>query len=278
MNKINKNFSSTSYKGTFCISFDMEMLWGRHDLDYTPFISRARRERDVVNRLLKVLDKYKSPATWAVVGELFTPETDEEDSDLWHSPDIIKSIREVDGQEIASHSFSHPEFPKLSREEAVREIEKSVKVAKELGIKLESFVFPRNKVAHMDVLKKFGFLSFRGKDSRAWEMVAPTQPPVYKPFIDSGLVNIPGSLYFVSARGIRRYIPSLLRKLKARAGIDRVIAQGNVFHLWTHPTDFTDNTDSLIRDFDDILRYANEKRKEGQLDIKSMGEIAREFI
>lgn len=303
-------------KGVLCISFDTELLWGRHDLNYTEFIGRVAKERKIIKTLLKLLEKYKVPATWAIVGHLFLsyckpkngikhpeikrtktvrdwfdsdPATNIRQNPEWYGSDIVKIIKGVKKQEIASHSFSHTIFdPKFcTKEWADSEVAECVRLAKKSRIRLTSFVFPRNKVGHLNVLKKHGFSAFRGPGTR-WEpptnlfakamlaaqMLLPFPPPVFTPNPSGGMVNIPSSMYFVSARGARKYIPNGVRFQKAKRGIDAAIQAKRVFHLWTHPTDFTDAPEKLLAEFEAILKYADQERKEGYLEIESMRQIA----
>ncbi|PIS14868.1 hypothetical protein COT64_00385 [Candidatus Shapirobacteria bacterium CG09_land_8_20_14_0_10_39_12] len=262
-------------KGIFCISIDLELLWGRKDLNYKPFIPKVDKVRKVVKQLLVIFSKNNIPVTWAVVGKLFTSPTNPSNRNrLWYGKDIIRAIQNTPNQEIACHSFSHPEFTTLTREMAEKEIANSVKVAKMNGIILKSFIFPRNKVAHGNILKKYGFTSFRGMDKRPWELLFPGTPSVYEPKREYGVLNIPGSMYFVSARGIRKYIPTNLRYLKVILGINKAIKEHKVFHLWLHPVDLANNTKSLLNEIEKIILFANKKRVQEKLDIKTMSEIS----
>ncbi len=248
--------------GTFCISIDHELLWGRKDLDYKSFIPKVKRERIIIKRLILLFKKYNIPATWAVVGKIF-----EKGDPLWHGPDTIKQISSHKIQEIASHTYSHDILTEISKTKIEAEMENPRK--------LKSFVFPRNKVSSIYLLKKHGFIAFRGKDRNEWELLAFNTPPVYKPNKVMGLTNIRGSLYFVSGRGLRKFIPKSFRLIKAKMGIDNAIKQNAVFHLWFHPVDFADDTEKLFSDLENTLKYANSKRGEGLLEIKTMGQIAK---
>ncbi len=248
-------------KGVFCISIDTELLWGRKDLDYSKFTKKTKKEREIIKNILHLFQKYNIPATWAIVGKI------KEGSDpLWSGKDIIKNIQKVKNQEIGSHSYSHEIFTEIDKEKAEDEIKKN---------KAISFVFPRNKIKYLKLLKKHGFKTFRGKDKRTWELFAPSMPPTYKPIFEEGLINIPGSMYLVSARGARRHIPYGLRLLKSKIGINKAIKRKQVFHLWFHPIDFANETNSMMKEFEEILKYANTKRVEGLLEIKNMKDIAK---
>lgn len=274
-------------KGTLCISFDTELLWGRVSTDWRPFIPRAKKTRSNINRLLVILAQHKIPATWAIVGNLFI---ENKKKPLWHASDIVRKIQQTPLQEIGSHSFAHIRFGDVSvtKHRAENDIKQCIEQAKKQKILPKSFVFPYNSVGHVDVLKKYGFISYRGDDQYSTrspvkklqlliDLFLPTGSPVYEPRKRRSLVEIPGSFYFLSARGFRKYIPLGVRFRKAKYGIDRAIEERKVFHLWTHPIDFADESDKLLHDFRNIIQYASSLRDAGMLDIKNMEQISRSY-
>jgi hypothetical protein len=247
-------------KPVFCISIDFELLWGRRDKSNLDFFGkRIGKERIVVNRILSLFKKYDIPATWAVVGKLY-----ENGNPNYCGTDVLKNIAQLKSQEIASHSYTHPVFTEISKEEAIVEFNK---------FKKKTFVFPRNKIKYIPELKKAGFKTYRGKDEYAQELLIPRVPPVYSPFKQDGLTNIPGSMYFVSGRGLKKYIPKNLRYFKCKLGIDNAIRQNKIFHIWFHPIDFVDDSIKIFSDFEKVLMYASSKRSKGLLDILTMKDI-----
>lgn len=249
-------------RGVFCISLDTELLWGRKDLDWNRYLDQALGTREVIKKLLMLFNKYKIPATWAVVGKLY--ENGPEDG--WHGKDIVKMIKKTPLQEIGSHSYSHEIFDRIDYKRAKEETQNFHK--------LKSFVFPKNRVKYLNLLKENGFNNFRGQDQSDYELLLPRVPPVYSPENKAGLVEIPGSMYLVSGRGIRRYIPESLRYWKCRLGIDSAIKNGKIFHLWAHPIDLTTDTEKILRDLEKTLIYARSKKN---LQILTMGQIAKSF-
>src|SRR3990167_6952218 len=118
---INKNIRLK--KGIFCISFDLDLLWGRYDLHFHPYLKYLRKNRSVFSQLIKLFYEEDIPATWATVGKLFLPASkNEKYADLLHAPDMIKTLRKYPNQEIGCHSFSHLEFNKISKTQAEEEI------------------------------------------------------------------------------------------------------------------------------------------------------------
>lgn len=249
-------------KGIFCISLDTELLWGRKDLDWKKFADQADKTRGVIKRLLGLFKKYQIPATWAVVGKLF----ENGPRDGWHGKDIVNMIKKTPLQEIGSHSYSHEIFDQISPEKAGKEAQNPLKV--------QSFVFPRNKIKYLEILKENGFTNFRSPDQSEYELLLPRIPPVVSATNEKGLIDIPGSMYLVSGRGIRKYIPKGLRYWKCKLGIDSAIRHNKIFHIWAHPIDIASDTDKILKDLEQTLIYA--KGKKG-LKIMTMGQIAKSF-
>jgi len=274
-------------KGIFCISIDVELLWGRKE-NQKPYINLVKKERSIIRHLLALFRKYKLPATWAIVGKMFL-----KGDPLWQGPDIVKMIQNTPNQEIACHSFTHPIFSEAicDQKTAEKEIKNCQIVAKNFGIKLKSFVFPKNIPGHFTILKKYGFSNFRGEKPywfakiphfhkllKILDFLLVLPPPVSKPLkTSSGLINIPGSMYYVSCRGLRKFIPIKVRVLKAKKGLIRAAKEKKIFHLWFHPIDFAKNTKKMFAGFEEILKYAVKLRNENKLEIKSMKQIAEEF-
>lgn len=249
-------------KGILCISIDTELMWGRKDLDHSKFVNKVKKEREVIKKLLRLFNKYNIPVTWAIVGKLY-----ETGNSLWSGKDIISWIKDEKIHEIASHSYSHEDFSQISKTEAREELKKN---------KANSFVFPKNHINYLSLLKENNFKAYRGKDKSEFELLIPRIPPTGKVRLKNKLIEIPSSMYFVSARNIRKHIPFGLRFYKSKLGINRAISKKEIFHLWFHPIDFVDNSNSLFMELENILKYANQKRVKGLLTIKTMKQITYE--
>ncbi len=257
--------------GIFCISIDTELLWGRKDLNYSKFIEKTKKEREIIKKILKLFKKYQIGATWAIVGKLY-----EKDNELWSGIDIINMIKKDKNQEIASHSYSHEDFYKINKKKAISELNKNVSY---------SFIYPRNHIKYLNLLKKIGYSAYRGIDETSIsnsiiliaKLFLSITPKTNKPSQINGLINIPGSMYFLSARGMRKFIPLGLKYKRAVKGIDKAIKNNEIFHLWFHPIDFADNQNEQFSEFEKILVYANKKKRSGVLKIEPMIKIAKEF-
>ncbi|HWA52017.1 MAG TPA: polysaccharide deacetylase family protein [Patescibacteria group bacterium] len=251
-------------KGTFCISIDTELLWGRKDLDIQKFTKKVKKEREVIKKLLKLFNKYNISVTWAIVGKLY-----EGNDPLWSGKDIISWIKKEKIHELGSHSYSHEIFNLIPSKKANQEIKKN---------KAKSFVYPRNKIKYLSLLKKHNFIDFRGKDKSEFELILPRIPPTQNPKKNSNLIEIPSSMYFVSARGIRKFIIfKNLRYIKSVLGINKAIKNHEIFHIWFHPIDLVDDSENLLNELEKILKYANKKRNEKKIQILTMEQISRSY-
>lgn len=300
-------------RGAFTFSLDFELLWGTLEtLGPETLRRQCRVEREVViDRLVALFEEFEIPATWCIVGHLFLencerPASFPEDAQ-WHhraafarhenggcvfcGRGLIEKIRACRvPQEIGCHTFTHPLFSEeyCSRTLAADEIEACLRVAEAQGIELRSFVFPRNQVGHLELLRDYGFLCYRGPEpheahglprwrdrlAHLWAVCTAAEPLVYAPeFTAQGIWNIPGSMIYFPMHGRRRHLPLSLRVRRAMKGLRAAVKQQRVFHLWAHPTNFADEVEPMFTGLRAILQHAVMLRERGQLDIKPMGAL-----
>lgn len=317
---------ATLSRGVFTISLDFELIWGTMDLrGPAGFAAQCLVERDIVlDRLLSIFAEFDISATWLVVGHLFLdrcervggrkhpeivrpqhawlrddwfahdPDGAERDAPLFLGRSLVEKIRACPvPQEIGSHSFSHVIFgdPGCSEATARSEIAASVRAARELGVQLRSFSYPRNVVGFPKVLAEHGFACYRGPDP-VWyhepyvpgplrrighlaSVLAVTTPPTVMPRrTEDGLIDLPGSMVYFPAHGVRRFIPMRTRVGRALKGLDAAVRTHRVFHLWMHPTNVADDVDGMLGGFRDIMRHAAALRDAGRLDILPMAAVA----
>lgn len=121
--------------------------------DYMSEVEVGEIEESAVPKLIGLFDELEVPATFAVRGQL----AEVENTIL---RDLSKSSVKHD---IGAHGYSHRRFTDLSKSEAENELKLIASAMGKLGIKPKSFVFPRNCVAHLDLLEKHGYTCYRGK-------------------------------------------------------------------------------------------------------------------
>jgi peptidoglycan/xylan/chitin deacetylase (PgdA/CDA1 family) len=229
-------------------------------------------------------------------GDWFThdPSSDEDRAPIFYGRSLVERLLEARvAQEIGCHSFSHVIFgdPGCSRETAESEVRACVQAAAALGITPRSFAFPRNRVGHLDVLRQYGFTCFRGPEP-TWYMgggrapgrlrraahladvVAARRPPVVVPERTQGLINIPASMMFFPAHGVRRHIPVSRRVRRALKGVERAAREQRIMHLWFHPTNLADETAAMLAGLRSVFAEVARRRERGELDVLSMGELA----
>ena len=217
---------------------------------------------------------------------------DEQSHPNFYGATLVERIRSCRvPQEIGCHSFSHPIFgdPGCSRESAESELAACTRIAGAQGIHMRSFAFPRNLVGHLDVLAEHGFLCFRGPEPNWYERpriptvvkraahltetVLARRPPLVMPYPVEALWNIPGSMIYLPAHGVRQFIPVRSRVRRATKGLDGAARDRKVFHLWLHPTNLADRLPEMLAGLRTVLEHACELRDQGRLTIVPMGGV-----
>ena len=279
-------------KGAVTISIDLELAWGNWDNLTDDHARRVEQsERPVVGRLLELFDRYDIPVTWAFVAALLDvseargkpgPEH------LWFAPDIIERILASRVRhELGSHGGRHRYFDRLSQAEADEDIQFARSVHAQLGVPLHSFVFPRNKVGRIDALARCGIRVFRGVE-QAWhqrirncsvslgrasnlvDKILPICPETVLPERCGELINLPGSMLFLSRGGLRSLVSPQATLGKLRNGMSRAAARGEVFHLWFHPSNFWHDTERQFQTFEAFLIELAGNISAGRLYAKPM--------
>lgn len=307
--------------GSFVFSLDMELAWG--DLWNTPPAYSSSRdgmkEREAIRRILDLMDEFGVAATWGITGHLFYDHCEEcavcpiielkgkdprfdtiwqSNDSMWYGADIVEAIlARKAGHEIASHGYTHRYFDKLTREEAKFEIQEWLRLADRRGLPHYSVIFPQGRIAHLDLFREAGFITYRGKDVRHPLLTIPfigkvlnrfnlklsfLTPQIYEITNDaSGLVNIPSSQWmFRTRRAVETLLDSVhletLRFRETARAIQAAAATGKVIHLWAHPHEFRTE-----KDFEK-LRYLfskfAEQAHQGSLRSITMADLAKEFL
>lgn len=282
-------------RGAFCISIDLELLWGVWD-HVTAADARACAdlEREIVRRLLALFRTHEFPVTWAIVGRLLDDRHGFDglrgDRSCWYAPDLVDAIREdpVD-HEIATHSYGHVYFGESSAEAVRDDLMRAKSVHESHGLPFRSLVFPRNQVAHLDVVAEVGIEVFRSVDAGLLEAVSqraprlrplvnladkalPFAPPMVQPIRrNHGLIELPSSLLLIGRNGLRKVVSPAALRAKLRAGLTRAVETGELFHLWFHPSNFYAGLESQLDVLDVALGEAAELRRQDRLDVRPMG-------
>jgi peptidoglycan/xylan/chitin deacetylase (PgdA/CDA1 family) len=219
------------------------------------------------------------------------PGGDESSAPLFFARSLVERIRQCRvPQEIGGHSFSHVIYGDAgcSRATAESDLDALVAAAEGVGLTLRSFSFPRNRVGHADALAPRGFRTFRTPEPAWWathsgaahrlghlaDVLLAREPPVVLPIRrPDGLVEVPGSMIYFPAHGLRRFLPLSLRVRRAQRGLRAAVREGRVFHLWTHPTNLADETEAMFGGLRRILEDMAELRSRGLMEVRTLGEL-----
>lgn len=298
--------------GVFTVSLDTELAWGSFDRDGVARYGDAyRRTPKTVERLCDLFAEHDVAATWALVGHLLddcegrhddlpeplsswladAPCSTGVDRSLWYRPDLLETIRDCAAdQEVGLHGYSHLPLGDSSRTAADADLGAAVEAAEAAGLDPTAFVFPRNRVGHVDLLAEHGLAVYRARDARWYERApvtgpgrrllrfadeaAGTTPPTVVPSVGDGVVAVPGSQVLRTGRGAWRHTPDGTGVRRATAGLDRAAETGRVFHLWCHPFNVAAAPDAALSTLSEVLEHADRLRERGDLEVRTMGEVA----
>ncbi len=283
-------------KGGLIISADFEMAWAwRYTKTNADYLQKGRIERENIPKILRVLDEYNIPITFATVGHLFLencergahdwmrkiphfddhwkftkgdwydhdPYSNYKDAPEWYAPDLIHMILDskVD-HEIGTHTFSHIDlsYKNCPPDVADDEIKACIMVANNYDIKLESIVFPGGTWGNIETLEKHKIIIYRKRNE--FELAYP-----YRDDIGLLVTTSSGSLeYDLNYGWPKEYLINRLKKY-----VDKAIRSNTIAHLWFHPSLEPFILENIIPPF---LEYASSKREIGELWIGPMNSIA----
>ena len=212
------------------------------------------------------------------------PYSEEVGPDEEHDPEhlagsLVARIARSTGQEVGSHTFSHYYCLEAGQDEASfrADLAAARSIAHDKGLDVTSLVLPRNQwnPRYERAMRESGFRCVRGPQ-RSWAHQARpsgghsalrragrmadtygglTPPPttawreVLRP---SGLCDIPASAF------LRPFVPSRarlepLRLARVRAGLRHAARRGEIFHLWWHPHNFSQNRSENLAVLERVL-------------------------
>ncbi len=305
---MNESRINESTNGFLVISLDFELLWGVFDkVDLKEKETYFKNTRKVIPEILELFSEYKVNCTWATVGMLFNKNWEEwkkatpeilpnyknntlsaynygnsiyspETEFYCFARDLIKQIHETAGQEIGTHTYSHYYCLEAGQTLASfkADLEKAIELAKEMGIDLESLVFPRNQFneAYLKVCYDLGiknvrsnptdwywkntqndtlknkifrtgdaYLGLNNKSYKSTDLKVEKEKPVSQKA--SRLLRPYSSNQFLNNLKLRRIKSEMTTAAK----------NNEIYHLWWHPHNFGNNPDKNIADLREILNH-----------------------
>jgi peptidoglycan/xylan/chitin deacetylase (PgdA/CDA1 family) len=289
--------------GKFIVSLDCEGKWGMADAigPQHDFITEISLKKAYID-LLQALKSYDMKATFAFVGAFtLTNQERMEYADMfldtlyqgnnwirnfrkaqlqglfegWFCPEAYEIVKNA-GHEIASHGFSHIPFddPNTPKSALEADLVAAVTIAQRKGIQLETFIYPRNRIGHLNLLRAHGFRGYResipevnkiASISRELNIFENAQPQGTG---SEDMVAIPAG-YFLNWRvGLRRRIPKAITIARWRSILNSASDTGRVAHLWLHPHNIISGPETFDV-FQEILSYAAKLRDAGKLVVST---------
>jgi hypothetical protein len=195
-----------------------------------------------------LFNRFEIPVTFALRGQL----TEVCDSILEL---LLKSSVKHD---IGAHGYYHKNFKNLSNDEAENELKLISDGMKGFGIIPRSFVFPRNNVAHLDLLERYGYKCYRGADlglgiEKKGQLcnIRPSYP-----------IDLSTSFKFL------------------KMTLNLCIARKQSLHVWFHLWNWSCHSGcvrtkesmqrSIYRFFSPLFEYVKQKEKSGVLSLETM--------
>ena len=282
--------------GKLTISIDLELAWGFWDI-LAPEILRLSQsaERRICDKLLQLFDRYHVPVTWAVVAAVLDRTSAKGrpgNEASWYAPDIIDRIRAAKTpHEIGSHGGHHLYYDRMTAAEADADLAFIKQVHRDNDLALDSFVFPRNAIGHLDLLAHAGLRTFRGPDT-GWVRIAPAlgaragkavtfadkilplPPTPARAQRNGGLVDIPGSMLLPGRDGVRRFILPQVSRAKLAMGLAWARRSGETFHFWFHPCNFYYRADEQFATLEWFLARAAAEASRGRVELCTMASYA----
>lgn len=258
-------------KSGVIISIDFELDWGytnQHNPLCEDEISTA------LDSLIALLNKHQIKSTWAIVGQLFSNKTKDDNSKRrlqW----ITKNLKENDLVEIGSHTYNHI-FCEESSIELIEEDFLLIKnIAKDNSIDFKSIVFPRNQYnkANLDLIKANNYTHYRSVLEK-WYLKTNKYSKENKikrnlirifdmlPFNRDAIVGSQNELISISdSRFFRFFPPSFIGKIISKIylivlmyELRQCIKRGNLYHIWFHPHNIIKKPNGL-KELDLFLKY-----------------------
>jgi hypothetical protein len=254
--------------------FEKAMLIVSTDIDVgssrLALLNKGKRDRDVnldfseyrigkveelsIPIFIKTFDDFGIPMSLAVRGQL--TEVDGKVFDAIRASPLM--------HDIGAHGYYHTMFTELSHEAAEEELQKISEGMSKYSLNPQTFIFPRNRVAHLDLLEKYNYKCYRSRGGL---------------FKDRMQIKKSGNLYDIcpSINITENSDPRLLKMI-----LDISIRERVPFHVWFHFWNFGFDEKSISAAIENLfipfLRYSKEKHEEDLLDYETMLSVAEKCL
>jgi peptidoglycan/xylan/chitin deacetylase (PgdA/CDA1 family) len=321
-------------QGSLVISLDYELMWGCCEWSTPDGYGRSNVAQVpvVINRMLALFHQYDVHATFATVGMIMLKDKEEavrmapEKKPSYHrveaspysnnyiqqiktghelmsfAPEQVKALDTDPNIEVGTHTYCHYYCwePGQTIEEFEADMQKAVEAASQLGITLNSIVFPKNQVSdeYLKICVKYGITSYRGNALKYFNEPQSTLEAIKNRIcrlLDAyinvgGMTSIPyykleckeGMLNVCASRMLRPYSPRLsflegLRLRRIKKEMIYAAKKGEMYHLWWHPHNFGTNMEENLRFLEGILQTYKECKERYGMQSCTMTEIKEQL-
>jgi hypothetical protein len=235
------------------------------DLELDPMRSSREQPKSLettTRRLLKLLDQYHLPATWAVADPAVSAATETLlASETGHEVAVLGEPTWV-GSEAGRMRFG-------------RELARRVAHGRAAGLNISTLALRGTELTdHLDLLVKHGISVLRGEYremSTRWFSQPVCQAPAALRF---GLWDIPASYRLP---GDSRWKLGGGGRRRGRKGIDAAIADRSVFHLQVDALEFTERGHMAEHALECVLKHAALRKRENAIEFETLSGVARKL-
>jgi len=303
----------TSSTSTFVLSFDCEGKWGMASdpamVDTHQIGNQSLKQ--AYESIFQILEQLGIPATFGIVG-LFAQGVDafndfeksfgsnsayqawfkhpkmafqKGNTDGWFYPSLIEDIQRFGIHEISSHSYTHLPFhnESVTREIISGEFQLMKNFLSTKSVQLETFIYPRNQVAHTDLLCEFGIKGYR--DSSPNQSAYGSK---FKSLLDEiniyrsseshsmseSPIRIPAGYFLNWRSGPRLLVPPRITIRRFNHLLDHAEKTNGVVHMWLHPHNLITGKEQ-VKLFEQVLKSVSHRQQNDQLKVLTMAEYCR---
>jgi hypothetical protein len=158
--------------------------------------------------------------------------------------------------DIGAHGYYHRKFTELTYDEAEEEMRMIMAGMKEYGLVPKTFIFPANRIAHLDLLEKYKYTCYRSRGGL---------------FKDRMHIEKCGRLYNIHPSILidHNSNPLLLKRI-----LNISIRARLPFHIWFHFWSFGEDKRTIAKTmqklFVPFLQYAKGKQENGLMTFETM--------
>jgi len=310
--------------GTLVISLDFELVWGIFDhIKLKDKVAYFDNTLQVIPQMLELFASKKIEVTWATVGMLFNENWEQWKANqpeqkpnylnkkldayayglahekagfdrFFFAPQLIKRIAATEGQELATHTYSHYYClePGQTREQFAADLDQVIAVAHNINTQPISLVFPRNQwnPEYLPLCAERGITQIRSnpntwfwnpaKNTLAHKIARTGDAYIYLNKMSYEVVeNTP---HGVTAQPACRFLrPQQKGKLFNNLRLKRILNEmtyaarhGEIYHLWWHPHNFGNHPEASMITLNIILNHFQTLRETYGMTTKTMGSFA----